>query len=78
MGWAVLVGFMGERRDICRVLVGNPEGMRPLGRLRLRWEDDLKMDFQELGCGGMDWVEMAQERGRWWAPVNVVLNLRVP
>jgi len=68
---------MGEKRGICKVLVGNPEGMRPLGRLRPRWEDDIKMDLQEVRCGGMDWGEMAQERDRWWALVNVVLNLRV-
>jgi hypothetical protein len=57
---------MGERRDACRVLVGKPEGKRPFGRPRHRWEDIL-MDLQEVGCGGMDWIELAQDRDRWQA-----------
>jgi len=61
-----------------RVLVGKPEGKRPLGRPRRRWEDNIKMDLQEVGCGGMDWIELAQERDRWRALVNVVMNLRLP
>jgi len=61
-----------------RVLVGKPEGKRPLGRPRHRWEDNIKMDLQELGCGGMDWIELAQDRDRCRAPVNVVMNPRVP
>jgi len=70
---------MGERRGVYRVLVGKPEGKRPLGRHRCRWEDNTKMDLQEVGCGGMDWIELAQDRDRWWALVNVVMNLlRVP
>jgi len=55
---------MGERRGLYRVLVGKPEGNRPLGRPRNRWEDNIKMDLQEIGCGGMDWIELAQDRDR--------------
>jgi hypothetical protein len=55
---------MGEGRDLYRVLVGKPEGKRPLGRPRPRWENNIKMEFKEVGCGGMDWIEMAQDRGR--------------
>ena len=69
---------MGERKGVYRVLVGKPEGKRPLGRPRNRWEDNIKMDLQEVGCGGMDWIELAQDRGRWWALVNAVMNLWVP
>jgi len=58
--------------------VGKPEGKRPLGRPRRRWEDNIRIDFQEVGCGGMDWIELAQDRGRWRALVNAVMNLRVP
>ena len=68
----------GERRNVFRDLVGKPERKRPLGRPRRRWEDNIKMDFQEVGCGGMDWIELAQDRYRWWARVNAVLNLQVP
>jgi len=58
--------------------MGKPEGKRQLGRLGRRWEDNIKMDPQEVGCGGMDWKEMAQDRDRWQARVNAVMNLRVP
>jgi hypothetical protein len=58
-------------------LVGRPEGRRPFGRSRRRWEDNIKMDFQEVGCG-MDWIELAQDRDRWRAVMNAVMNLRVP
>jgi hypothetical protein len=58
-------------------LVGRPEGRRLLGRPRLRWEDNIKMDLQEVGWGGMDWIDMAQDRDRWWAVVSAVMNLRV-
>jgi len=69
---------MGERRGVYRILVGKPEGKRPIGRPRRRWEDNIKMDLQEVGCGGMDWIELAQDRDRWRELVNVVMNLRVP
>jgi hypothetical protein len=69
---------MGEGRDVYRVLVGKPEGKRPLGRPRHRWEGNIKMDLQEVGCRGMDWIELAQDRDSWQAHVNVVMNLRVP
>jgi len=59
------------------VLVGKPEGRRPLGRPRHRWEDNIKIDLQEVGCGDMDWIELAQDRDRWWALVTAVMNLRV-
>ena len=67
-----------ETRGVYRVLVGKPEGKKPLGRLRRRWEDNIKMDLQEIGCGGMDWIEMAQDRDGCRTLVNAVMNLRVP
>ena len=69
---------MGESRVVYRVLLGKPEGKRPLGRHRSRWEDNIKMDLQEVGCGGMDWMDMALDRDRWWALANAIMNLRVP
>jgi len=72
------VARMGERRRVYKVLVGKSEGKRPLGRPRRRWEDNIKMDLQEVGYGGMDWIELAQDRERWRAVVNAVMNLRVP
>ena len=69
---------MGDSRGVYRVLVGKPEGKRPLGRPRLRWEDNIEMDLQEVGNGGMDWIDMAQDRDRWRTLVNVVRNLRFP
>jgi hypothetical protein len=69
---------MGERKDAYRVLVGKPEGKRLLGRPKLRWEDNIKIDLQEAGCEGMDWIELAQDRDRWRALVNAVMNLRGP
>ena len=65
---------MGERRSVCRVLVGKPEEQRPLGRPRRRWEDNIEMDLQEVGCAGMEWIELVQDRDRWWTIVNVVMR----
>jgi len=78
MIWAGHVACMGERRGVYRVLVGKPEGKRPLERPRRRWENNIKMELEEVGCGGMDWIELAQDRDRWRALVNAVMNLRVP
>jgi 3-oxoacyl-ACP reductase-like protein len=69
---------MGERRGIYRVLVGKPEGKGPLGRPRGRWEDNIKMDLQEVGCGDLDWIELAENRDRWQALVNAVMKFWVP
>ena len=69
---------MGEGRDMHRVLVGKPEGKRPLGRTRRRWEDNIRMDLQEVGVSCGDWMELAQDRDRWRALVGTVRNLRVP
>ena len=77
MRWAGHVARMGEERGVYRVLVGKPEGKRPLGRPRRSWKDNIKMDLQEVGCGGMDWIELAQDRDRWGALVSAVMNLRV-
>ena len=78
MRWAGHVTRMGEGRDVYRGLVGKREGKRPLGRPRSRWEDYIKMDLQEVGCGGMDWIELVQDRDRWLTLVNEVINLWVP
>ena len=75
--WAGHVARTGEKRGVYRVLVGKPEGKRPLGRPRRRWEDNIKVDLQKVGCGGMDWIEVAQDRDRWRALVNAVMKLRV-
>jgi len=69
---------MGERRGVYRILVGKPEGRKPLGRPRRKWEDNIKMDLQKVRCGGMEWIELAQDRDRWRELVNVVMKLRVP
>jgi hypothetical protein len=69
---------MGEERGAYRILLGRPEGRQPLGRPRRRWEDKIKMDVQKVGWGGMNWIELAQDRDRWRAVVNAVMNLRVP
>ena len=78
MRWVVHVARMGEGRGVYRVLVGKPEGKRPLARPRRRWEDNIKMDLQEVGCGSIHWIELAQHRDSWRALVNAVMNLRVP
>jgi hypothetical protein len=69
---------MGEEREVDRVLVGKPEGRRPLGRPRRRRVDNIRLDLQEVGCGYMDWIGLAQDRGRWRTLVSAVMNLRVP
>ena len=78
MSWVGHVTRMGESRGVYRVLVGKPEGNRSLGRPRRRWEDNFKMDLQEGGCGGLHWIDLAQDRDRWLAPVNAAINFRVP
>ena len=75
--WAGHVARMGEERVVYRVLVGKPEGKRPLGRPRCRWVDNIRMDFQEVGCGYMDWIGLAQDRDRWRTLASAVTNLRV-
>jgi hypothetical protein len=77
MRWAGHVVRMAEGRGVYRALVGKPEGKRPLGRHRCKWEDNTKMDLQVVGCGSMDWIELAQDRDRWRELVNAVINIRV-
>ena len=77
MRWVGHVARMGEERGAYRVLVGKPEGKRPLGRSRRRWVD-IRIDLQEVGCGYVDWIRLAQDRDRWRTLVNAVMNLRVP
>ena len=72
------VARMGERRGVYRVSMGKPEGKRPLGRPMRRWEGKIKMDLQEVGCGSMDWIELAHDRERWRDFLNAVMNLRFP
>jgi hypothetical protein len=78
MRWAGHVARMGETRNAYRILVGKPEGNKPLGRSRYRWVDNIKIDLREIGWDGMDWIELAQDRDQWRALVNTVMNLRVP
>ena len=77
MRWAGHVARMGEERGVYRVLLGKPEGKRPLGRPRRRWVD-IRMDLREVGCGYMDWIGLAYDRDRWRTLVSAVMNLRVP
>jgi hypothetical protein len=78
MRWAGHVARMGEGRCVYRDLVGRPEGKRPLGRPRRRWEDNIKMDLEEIGLDGTNWIRLTQHRVRWWAFVSTVMDLRVP
>ena len=78
MRWAGHVARMGEKRGVYMVLVGKPEGKTPLGIPRHRWEGNIKMDLQEVGCGGMDWINLAQDTESWRALLNEVMNLRFP
>jgi hypothetical protein len=68
----------GEKEGLYRILLVKPEGKRPVGRPRGRLEGNNKVDLQDVGCGGMDWIQLAQDRDRWWAVVNAVMNLRIP
>jgi hypothetical protein len=77
MRWSGHVARMGEERNVCKVLVGKPEGKRPLGRPRRRWEYGIRMDLRENGLGGVDWIQLSQDRDRWRAVVSAVINLRV-
>jgi hypothetical protein len=76
--WEGHVAHMGEKRNAYKILVGKSEGKRPLGRPRLRWEDNIKLDLREIGWSGVDWIDLAQVRDQWRAVVNTVMNLRVP
>jgi hypothetical protein len=78
MRWAGHVARMGEGRGVYRVLVGRPEGKRPLGRPGRSWEDNIKLDLREIGIDGANWIQFAQDRVQWRACVNMVMNLRVP
>jgi hypothetical protein len=78
MRWAGHVARMGEKRNPYRISVGKPEGKRPLGRPRRKWVDNIKMDLGEIGWGGMDWIDLAQDMDRWRAFVNTIMNLLVP
>jgi hypothetical protein len=78
MRWAGLTARTGERRGLYSVVVGKPDGKRPLGRPRPRWEDNIEMDHQEVRCGSMYWIDLAQDRDRWRALVHEVINLLVP
>jgi hypothetical protein len=76
--WTSHVAQMGEKRNVYRLLVGKPEGKRPLGRPRRRWVDNIRIDLGEVGWGDVNWIGLAQDRNRWRAVVNSVLNLRFP
>jgi hypothetical protein len=74
----MIVARMGEWRGVSGVLVGRPEGKRPLGRPRRRWENNIKMDIRETGIDGSNWIRLAQDRVQWWSVVSTVMNLPVP
>jgi hypothetical protein len=78
MRWAGHVARMGKGRGVCRILVGRPEGKRPLGRPKRRWEDNIKLDLMDIGIDGANWIRLAQDRARWRASVNTVMNLQFP
>jgi hypothetical protein len=78
MRWMGHVGHMGEERKVYKVLVGNPEGKRPLRRLRCRWKDGIKMDLGETGWRGVEWIQLTQDRDWGWALVNAVMNFWIP
>jgi hypothetical protein len=78
MRWAGHVERMGKKRNVYRILVGKQEGKRPLGKPTHRWQDNIKVDLRDKGWGSMDWINLAQDRDRWRALVNTVMNLRVP
>jgi hypothetical protein len=78
MRWARHVSWKGEKRNVHRLLVKKPEGKRPLRSTRPRWVDNIKMNIGEIGCGGMDWISLAQDMDQWRALVNAVMNLQVP
>jgi hypothetical protein len=78
MRWVGHIAHMEEKVNAYRILVGKPEGKRPLGRYRLGWEDNIKTDLREIGWGGMDWIDLAQDRDQWRALVSTIMNLRVP
>jgi hypothetical protein len=78
MRWAGHVARIGDKRNAYRIVVGNPEGKKPLGRPRHRWVDNIKMDLREIGWDGGDWIDLAQNRDMWRAHVNTAINLRVP
>jgi hypothetical protein len=77
MGWAGHVARMGQERKVYKVCVGKPEGKRPLGRPRRKWEDGIRMDLREIGLRDVDWIRLTQDRDRWRAVVSAVMNLRV-
>jgi hypothetical protein len=77
MRWAGYAARMGTKKNAYRILVGKPEGKRPQGRPRRRWEDNIKMDLREIGWGVMDWIDLAQDRDQWRALVSTVMNVRV-
>jgi hypothetical protein len=78
MRWAGHLSRTGDKRGACRVLFGKPEGKRPLGRSRCKWEDNIKMYLHEVGCGGKDSIDLARDGDNWWAPANAVVNVWVP